>query len=338
MDIDNTLAKLLASRDLTFDEAKGAMEDIVTGKVSDVKLAGWLVALRAKGETALEIAGCASVMREHSQHIKCHDSQAVDIVGTGGSGANTINISTAAAFVAAGAGVTVAKHGNHAVSSRSGSADVLSALGVNINLSPEKTEECLEEVGMAFLYARLLHPAMKHALNARTGLGIRTIFNILGPLTNPAGVKRYVLGVYNNKLCRLLADAGLTLGFEHSLIMHGCDGLDELTNTGPTYICEINKGEILEYNITPEELDIELALPSDLRGGTPEENAMILKDTLSGKLIGPKRDIVVLSAAAAIYMADKSDCWEYAIEKAEESIDSGLALKKLKKLIAFTNL
>jgi anthranilate phosphoribosyltransferase len=336
MKIEESLKKLLDSQNISFAEAEAAMKEIMTGKVSDIKLASWLTALRMKGEMPEEIAGCASVMRECSETIKCEDPKAVDIVGTGGDGANTINVSTASAFVAAGAGVTVAKHGNRAVSSKSGSADVLSEMGVNINISPERMEECLNSQGIAFLFAPLLHPAMKYAMPVRKEMGVRTVFNILGPLTNPAKTKRYVLGVYDDNLCMRIARAALNLDFEHSMIVHGNDGLDELTVTGATHVCELKDKEIMEYKISPEEVGMNLSKPGDLRGGTPKENAEIIRDILSGKHLGAKRDIVILNAAAAIYVADKADCWEYAIEAAEESIESGLALKKLKDLIDFT--
>jgi anthranilate phosphoribosyltransferase len=337
MNIDESLKKLLNLENLSFSEAESAMKEIMTGKVSHIKLASWLTALRMKGESPEEIAGCASVMRECSESIKCEDPKAVDIVGTGGDGANTINVSTAAAFVAAGAGVTVAKHGNRAVSSKSGSADVLGELGVNINISPKRMEECLNSQGIAFLFAPLLHPAMKHAMPVRKELGVRTVFNVLGPLTNPAKTKRYVLGVYDEVLCMSLARAAVNLDFDHSMIVHGSDGLDELTVTGPTHVCELKDKEIMEYKISPEQLGFNLSKLEKLKGGTSTENAEIIREILSGKHSGPKKDIIILNAAAAIYVADKADCWEYAIERAEESIESGLALKKLKALVNFTN-
>lgn len=294
--IDSTLEKLLEFRNLSFDEAENAMEEIMKGEVSPVKLSSWLTALRMKVETPEEIAGCAAGMRKHSKSIVCNDPAAVDIVGTGGDRSFSINISTAAAFIAAGAGVTVAKHGNRSVSSKSGSADVLGALGININTPPEITEECLNSTGIAFLYAPLLHPAVKHAMPVRKELGVRTVFNILGPLANPARVKHYVLGVFNEKLCMPVAKAGLNLGFKRSFIVHGSDGLDEITVTGSTHVCEINGGEVSEYRITPEEFDLPLALPEELKGGTPEENAGILKGILSGKITGAKCNIAILNA------------------------------------------
>jgi len=333
--IENTLAKLIENIDLSFDEAFSAMEEIMTGNAAPVKLAAWLTALRIKGEHPDEIAGCASVMKKYATRIRCDDPFAVDIVGTGGDKSFSINVSTAAAFVAAGAGVTVAKHGNRAVSSKSGSADVLSSLGININASPEKMEECLNKVGISFLFASTLHPAMKNIMPVRRELGVRTVFNIIGPLTNPAGIKRYLLGVYSDKLCFPMARAALGLGYERLLVVHGSDGLDEITVTGPTHVCEVLDKSITEYKISPEQFGMDIAAPQELKGGTPEENAEILKQILTGKIKGAKQDIVILNAAAAIMLADKADSLTDSIKKARESISGGAAYEKLQRMVEF---
>jgi anthranilate phosphoribosyltransferase len=330
---DHNLKKLLNHEDLSFDEAAGSMEEIMKGTVSPVKLAAWLTALRMKGESPREIAGCASIMQKYAKKIHCHYPDAVDLVGTGGDGTHTINISTAACFVAAGAGITIAKHGNRSVSSKSGSADVLEALGININISSEKMEHCLNKTGIAFLFAPLLHPAMKHAMPVRREMGIRTIFNILGPLSNPARVKRLVIGVYEDRLCKLIASSMHDLDIIHGLVVHGNDGLDELTTTGNTHVCEIKKGLSLnDYQLNPKELGIPLAESSDLTGGTAKENAEIILNVLNGDLSGPKLDIILLNAAAAIYVSGKADGWQDSLELAKESVQSGRAIAKLREL------
>ncbi len=337
MSIDDSIKALLAKRDLKAAEAEAAMRLIMKGEVSPVKLSAWLIALRMKGETSAEIAGCAKAMLEQAVKFPKSFPDAVDNVGTGGDGLHTINISTAAAFVASGAGVRVAKHGNRAVSSKSGSADVLSALGVNIALSPEKAGECLEKLGIAFLFAPTFHPAMKHAAPVRKELGVRTIFNILGPLVNPAGAKYAVLGVFSEKLCKTMAEAAQALGFERAMAVHGSDGLDELAVSGSSRVCELRDGAILDYKLSPEELGLPLAATSALVGGTPAENAAILKDILLGKVKGPQRDVVALNAAAAILVSGAADSWLSALKKAEQSIDSGAAAQKLSSLIAMSN-
>ena len=336
MTFDDSFKALLSGSSLSREEAESAMHQIMTGEVLPVKLAGWLVALRIKGETPAEIAGCAAAMR--SQAIKLSESfpDAVDTCGTGGDGLHTINISTAAAFVASGAGVKVAKHGNKAVSSRSGSADVLESLGVNIAAPVESSAKCLREIGLAFLFAPSFHPAMKHAAPVRRELGIRTIFNILGPLSNPAGAKRAVLGVFSDQLCLKMAGAAKELGFERMLAVHGSDGLDEITLSGPTRICEIRDGEICDYLISPSDFGIPRAKTSELCGGSPAENAEQLKAILEGRLKGPKRDVVALNAAAAILVSDIAGSWQEAILKAEDSINSGAASEKLAKLVEAT--
>jgi anthranilate phosphoribosyltransferase len=333
--IDLSLKKLLAGESLAFVGARDAMTEIMGGHVSPVKLAAWLVALRMKGETAAEIGGCAAAMAAHATHIPCADPGAVDIVGTGGDGAGTYNLSTAAALVAAGAGLTVAKHGNRAVSSRSGSADVLAALGVRIELSPDDMAACLHEVGIAFLFAPLLHPAMKHAMPVRRELGIRTLFNVLGPLTNPAGVKRLVVGVYDAALCPILAEACREIGKDHVMVVHGA-GLDELTPVAPARICELRNGALREFILDPADFGVPRCRQEDLVGCTPEANAAMIRDILAGRERGPVRNAVCLNAAAALLVADKAAGWREAFALAEAAIDHGQATAKLDAWVAFT--
>ncbi len=339
MDIIKTsLGKILNSQDLSFNESANAMNEIMTGQVSDILFSSWLTALRMKGESVNEIAGFASIMRKFAHKINCNDKDAIDVVGTGGDGAHTINISTTSAIVAAGAGVTVAKHGNKAVSSKSGSADVFSALGIKIDITPDEMERCVNEIGLAFLFAPKLHPAMKYAMPVRKELGMRSIFNILGPICNPANVKRGLVGVYDKKLCPIIAQALADLGAEHFLVVHGNDGLDEFSIASATYVCEVRNNEITEYEISPEKFGLKTASLKDIEGGLPEENSQIIKDTLSNKITGAKRDVVLLNSAAAIYVSNKTNSWEEAFTLAEKSIDTGNAIKKLEELIKFTTL
>ncbi|MFZ2656060.1 MAG: anthranilate phosphoribosyltransferase [Victivallales bacterium] len=331
-----SLQKLLRNESLTFEEANLAMNEIMEGKVSSIKLAAWLVALRMKGETPEELGGCAAAMNANGIKIHCLDEDVIDTCGTGGDGAGTFNISTAAAFVAAGAGVTVAKHGNRAVSSKSGSADILSELGMNINMSVEDMEYCLNKIGIAFLFAPNLHPAMKHAMPVRIELGIRTVFNIMGPLCNPANARRAVIGVYDRKLCPVMAKAARTLGKEHIMVVHGNDGLDEITTTTTTHICELRNGEILEYEFDPfRTLGLPKAKASDLIGRDPRENANTFKEILSGEANGPLRDIIMLNSAAAIIVSGKSMQWDEAFAFAEKSLSDGHAYSKFKSLVEF---
>lgn len=331
-----SLNLLLEHQDLSRELTEAAFSEIMTGQASAVQVGAWMVAMRMKGETADELAACIDVMRREVHSVHCADKMAVDSVGTGGDGAHTINISTTAAIVAAGAGVTVAKHGNRAVSSKSGSADVLGALGINLEMTPDQMETALNETGFSFLFAPKLHPAMKHAIEPRRELKIRTIFNLLGPMTNPAGVTRAVIGVFNEKYCRLLAEAAAKTGTEHSMFVHGSDGLDEITLTGPTTIITVRHGAIEEELFDPQSLGLNYCRPSDLAGGTPQENADLVKGILDGSVQGPKRDIVALNAAAILMVAEKAECWPEALEKAFQSIDSGAALEKLNTYIGAT--
>ena len=298
-------------------------------------MAGWLTAMHTKGETADELAACISVMRNGAVNIPCEDKLAIDIVGTGGDGHHTYNISTASAFVAAGAGVTVAKHGNRAFSSKSGSADVLSYLGVNTTTTPEIMERGLVEIGMSFLFAPILHPAVKHTVGVRKEMGVRTLFNLLGPMCNPAKVSRGLIGVYSKDYCKLLAESALVLGVDHMIFAHGSDGMDEITICGPTTLFEVKDGSIKEYEVTPQDFGFPIATHDDIRGGTPEENALALRQLLEGQE-GAYRNAVILNAAAGIYTAGKSDSIADAVKLATESIDSGAALEKLNQLAQIT--
>jgi len=336
LSIDNTLNKLLNYQDLSQKEAESAMSEIMNGNFSEVKLAAWLVALRMKGETHLEIAACASVMVRYAEKIYATDNNAIDIVGTGGDCKHTVNVSTAAAIIAAGGGVTVAKHGNKAVSSKSGSADVLTALGLNINISPKHMEACLNKIGLAFLFAPLLHPAMKYAMTTREKLGIRTIFNILGPICNPAGIKRAVIGVYEPRLCRLIAEAAKNLGYKRLMVVHGNDGLDEISTTTTSKICEISNNKILEYEFDPQKYGVAKTTLQKIRGEDSKYNANIIADIFSGKEKGPVKDIIVLNSAAALIVGGITNDWHEALAIAKETINNGQAQKKLQQVVDFT--
>ncbi len=333
--IKDAINLLVQGKDLSEEEMTGSMRDIMEGQATDAQIASFLTALRIKGETVREITGAAKVMREKAKKIKAPE-YTVDTCGTGGDMSNTFNISTTSAFIVAACGVPVAKHGNRSVSSRSGSADVLEALGVKIDLEPEKVEKCLEATGFGFMFAPLFHPAMKYAIGPRKELGIRTIFNILGPLTNPAGAERQVLGVFSDALTEPLAEVLANLGAKHVFVVHGEDGLDEITNTDKTKISELKNKGIDTYFITPEDLGFDRAKKQDLLGGTAEENAKITVDILKGKK-GPKRDIVIMNAAATLLTGDRAKSFIEAAEKASEAIDSGEALKKLEEVKVASN-
>ena len=333
--LQESIKKLSEKQNLMQQEAEQAMNEIMEGRATDAQIAAFLVALRMKGETIDEITACAKIMREKANKISPKANFLVDTCGTGGDGANTFNISTASAFAAAGAGVSVAKHGNKSVSSKSGSADVLQALGVNINLNPKDVETCIEETGIGFMFAPLFHPAMKNVMNARKQLGIRTIFNILGPMTNPAGAKSQLIGVFSPALILDIASAMKNLGSRHVMIVNG-DGLDEISLSSKTKVCELKNSKIEIYDINPEDYGFELKPLNDILGGTPEENAKIIMGVLSGEK-GPKRDIVLLNSAAALLASDKVSSYKDALELAKQSIDSGNALKKLEALRNFTN-
>ena len=334
--IREAISKLIEKNDLTQDEAEDVMNEIMSGNATDVQIAGFLVALRLKGESIDEITACAKVMREKASNINPRVDKLVDVVGTGGDKSNTFNISTASAFVVAGTGVAVAKHGNKSVSSKCGSADVLASLGINIMLEPKDVEKCIEEVGIGYMFAPKFHGAMKYAIGPRKELAIRTVFNILGPLTNPASAEYELMGVFDPSLTEPLAEVLGNLGTKHSLVVHG-SGLDEITISGTTKVSECKDGKVRTYTIDPTDFGIKIADKEDLLGGTADENKEIILDILSGKEKGPKRDVVVLNSAAALLAAEEVDTIPEGIEKANESIDSGKALEKLEKMKEFTN-
>lgn len=333
--IKEAIKMLTQSIHLSEDEMIEAMNDIMEGRSTDAQTASFLTALRIKGETIEEITGAAKVMREKASKIKAPENT-VDTCGTGGDMAHTFNISTTAAIIVAAAGIPVAKHGNRSVSSSCGSADILEALGVKIDLAPQKVERCLEETGFGFMFAPLFHPAMKYAIGPRKEMGIRTIFNILGPLTNPAGAKRQVLGVFSDKLTQTMANVLGNLGIIHAFIVHGEDGLDEITNTGSTKVSELKNGKVETYYITPEDFGFKKAKSEDLTGGTAAENVKITLDILNGTG-GPKRDVTVMNAAAALLAGNAASDFAEAAKKVINTIDSGLALKKLDEIKGVSN-
>ncbi len=329
--IKEAIQALVSGRSLTVEEAASVMEEIMQGEATPAQFAAFVTALRLKGETADEIVGLARTMRAKAIPVITNEP-VVDTCGTGGDGAHTFNISTTAAFVAAGAGLKVAKHGNRAMSSQCGSADVLEALGVRIDLNAAQVQRCLEEVGMGFMFAPVFHPAMKYATAPRREIGIRTVFNILGPLTNPAGARSQVFGVADETSLEKLASVLRGLGGQHALVVHGEDGLDEITVTGKTRVCELNNGSIKSYSISPEDFGLPRAGLDDLRGGTASENAARLRRILAGAP-GPQRDAVVMNAAAVLLAGDRVETLQQGVALAQEVIDSGHALAKLEQLI-----
>lgn len=332
------LARVVEREDLSAAEAEQAMTVILDGQASPTQIGAFLVALRMKGETADEVFGFARAMRDRAVRIPLDSGEEplLDTCGTGGDGSGTFNISTTAAFVVAGAGVRVAKHGNRSISSRCGSADVLEALGVTIAQSAEQTARAVREVGIGFLFAPPLHPAMRFAQPARQELKLRTVFNLLGPLTNPAGARRQLVGTHSVRAAELVAGALARLGSERAFVVHGADGLDEITTTGETLALEVTDGRVLERRLTPEEFGVERASLGDLRGGDREENAAITRRILSGEP-GPRRDIVLVNAAAALVAAGKAVDFAGAMTLAARAIDSGAALARLERLIALSH-
>jgi len=333
--IREAIAKLAEGVMITGNEALLAMRQIMAGEATPAQIAAYLTALRIRGETPEVIAGSATAMREHFTAVEPHADVVVDTCGTGGDGAHTFNISTTVALVVAGAGITVAKHGNRSVSSKSGSADVLEALGVNLSVSPDVMSACLKAIGIAFLFAPALHPAMKHAIGPRREIGIRSIFNILGPLSNPANARYGMLGVYQRSLVPVLAEAAASLGARHLFIVHGHDGLDEITLTGPTEVAEVRDGRVQVSTFDPREHGFALCSAPDLAGGDPQHNAGIIRSILDGHR-GFPRDIVVLNAAVAIVAGQQAGSIKEGIAKAEAAIDSGAARGKLEQLVART--
>lgn len=336
--IQEAIKKIVDKQDLTYEEAYGVMNEVMSGKTSQVQNAAFLAALSTKStkaETIDEISGCAAAMRDHAMKVE-HDMEVMEIVGTGGDGAQSFNISTTAALVAVAGGVKVAKHGNRAASSKCGTADCLEALGVNIDQSPEQCVELLKQVGMCFFFAQKYHTSMKYVGAIRKELGFRTVFNILGPLTNPASPAMQLLGVYDEYLVEPLTKVLIHLGVKRGMVVYGQEKLDEISASAPTTICEFKDGWYRTFTITPEQFGMERCTKEELMGGTPAENAEITRNILSGTITGPKRNAVLLNAGAALYIAGKADTLEAGIQLAGELIDSGAAIKKLEELISAT--
>jgi anthranilate phosphoribosyltransferase len=334
--IKEAIQALAAGKSLSYEEAYFVMGEIMTGEASPAQMGAVLTALSIKGETADEIAGLASVMRNKATHVNLNGIAAIDIVGTGGDGSNSINVSTAAALVAAGAGLKVAKHGNKSATSQCGSADVLTALGVEVSLPAEAVSECVQKVGIGFMFAPAFHPAMKYAAPVRRELGIRTVFNILGPLTNPAGVEHILLGVASEKLVDKMAEVLCRLGTKHGMVIHGKEGLDEISISGKTMVREITNNKVTSsYDVTPESFGLKKANAEGIKGGTAEENAATIMCILDGEK-GTPRDIVVLNAAAALIAGDLTKDRKEAVKLAEDSIDSMQAKDVLERLVVLT--
>ncbi len=344
--IAEAVRALVDRKDLSRIEAAAAMEAIMSGAATNAQIAAFLTALRMKGETVEELIGFAQMMRQKAVKVRTRASEVVgatgtdremliDTAGTGGDASGTFNVSTATAFVVAGAGLKVAKHGNRSVSSLCGSADVVETLGINIELSAAKVARCVDEVGIGFLYAPLLHTAMKHVMAARREMGIRTVFNMLGPLTNPAGANAQVIGVYSDALTEPLARALAELGTLRAYVVHGDDGLDEISNTGPSHISEVREGVVRSSTVRPEDFGLPRSSLQDLRGGDREENAEIVRHVLAAEA-GPRRDIVLMNAAAALVVGGKAHDFKEGVALAAESVDSGAAAAKLAGLIALS--
>lgn len=333
--IKEAIMKLAKGENLTYEMAEAAMDEIMGGEASQVQMSAFLTAMSLKGETIEEITACAAGMRKHCVRL-LHDQEVLEIVGTGGDHSNSFNISTTASLVVSAGGVPVAKHGNRAASSKSGAADCLEALGVKIALEPEKSTEVLKKLGICFLFAQNYHLSMKYVAPVRKELGIRTIFNILGPLTNPAGATMQLMGVYDESLVQPLAEVLSNLGVSRGMVVYGQDGLDEISMSAPTSVCEIRDGKFTSYVITPEELGLQRCSKEELVGGTPKENAEITRRILSGEK-GPKRDAVVINAAAALHIAKEDLSLKEAVAVAKELIDSGKALQQLEEFVRLTN-
>lgn len=333
MNIQDAIKAIVVGRDLSQDEAAAVMEQVMSGEATPAQIAAFLTGLHIKGETDAEIAGMAEIMRAKAVRVY-HDGPVLDTCGTGGDSANTFNISTAAAFVAAGAGATVAKHGNRAMSSKCGSADVLEGLGVNIELDAEGVTRCLHDAGIGFMFAQKFHPAMRYVGPIRREIGIRTVFNVLGPLTNPAHAEYQVLGVASAALAEKLARALSRMGSRHALVVHGTDGVDELSLSAPSLIWEVRAGaEPQRQEITPEELGLERAERSTILGGSVADNVEIVRGILSGELSGPRRDIVLLNAAAALVAAEQAENMIEGIAAARATIESGAATLRMEQMV-----
>ncbi len=333
--IKEAIIKLSQKEDLDIETAEIVMDEIMSGKASNLQIGAYLIALSMKGETIEEITASAKIMRQHALKL-LNDLDVLEIVGTGGDHSNSFNISTTSSIVVSACGVPVAKHGNRAASSKCGAADVLEALGVNISIDVEKAKKVLEEIGICFLFAQKYHSAMRFVAPVRKELSIRTIFNILGPLSNPAGAAYQLMGVYDEALVEPLAQVLLNLGVKRGLVVYGLEGLDEISLVGKTKVCEIRDGWVKNYEIDPRDYGFELCKKEDLVGGTPDENAQIIRDIFAGGK-GPKRDTVVLNSAAALYIGKGDITLERAIEEVKDAIDSGKALAKLNQMIKATN-
>ena len=334
--IKEAILKLAKKEDLTYEMAEAVMNEIMSGEATPVQMSAYLTALSIKGETIDEITASAAGMRAHCIKL-LHNMDVLEIVGTGGDGSNSFNISTTSSLVIAAAGVPVAKHGNRAASSKSGAADVLEALGVNISIPPEKSAQLLKDISICFLFAQNYHVAMKYVAPIRKELGIRTVFNILGPLSNPAGANMELMGVYDESLVEPLAQVMAKLGVSRGMVVYGKDSLDEISMCAPTAVCEIKDGWFQSYELTPEQFGYERCDKSQLTGGSPQENAEITKAILEGREKGAKRQAVCLNAGAALYIAGKADTMEAGVKMAESLIDSGAALKKLEEFIEKSN-
>ena len=334
--IKEAIIKLSKKQDLTYAEAETVMDEIMSGQATPVQMSAYLTALSLKGETIDEITASAAGMRAHCIKL-LHDMDVLEIVGTGGDGSNSFNISTTSSLVIAAGGVPVAKHGNRAASSKSGAADVLEALGVKITLTPERSAEILKKINICFLFAQNYHIAMKYVAPIRKELGIRTVFNILGPLSNPAGANMELMGVYDQALVEHLAQVMVNLGVNRGMVVYGQDSLDEISMCAPTSVCEIKDGKFTSYEITPEQFGYEKCEKGALTGGTPAENAEITKAILKGEERGPKRQAVCLNAGVALYIAGKAASMEEGVKLAEFLIDNGAALKKLEEFVEETN-
>ena len=333
--IKEAILKVYKHQDLTYDEAYQTMDEIMSGEASEVQMSAYLTAMSMKGETIEEITASAKAMRDHCVRL-LNDGEVLEIVGTGGDGSNTFNISTTSSIVISAAGVSVAKHGNRSASSKCGAADVLEELGVNIHITPEKSLQCLKEINLCFLFAQNYHLSMKYVAGVRKELSIRTIFNILGPLTNPAGASMQVLGVYEKDLIEPLTEVLNNLGVKSAMVVYGLDVMDEISTSAKTAVCEIKNGKTMSYEISPEYFDMEFSSKDDLVGGDAKENAKITLSILNGEK-GPRRDAVLLNSAAGLYVAGKVNSLREGVKLAEEIIDSGKALKQLEKFIEVTN-
>lgn len=340
MDMKEALNRIASNLDLSRDEMKQVMRIVMNGEATDAQIGGLLMGLRLKSETIDEITGATEVMRELATKVNINADPLVDIVGTGGDGANLFNVSSAAAFVVAAAGGFVAKHGNRAVSSKSGSADLLEKAGINLDLTPEHVARCVEQIGVGFMFAPAHHGAMKHAIGPRKELGVRTIFNILGPMTNPAGVKRQLIGVFNKALCRPMAEVLHKLGSEHIMVVCSKEGLDEISLASPTHVAELKDGTIREYEITPEDLGIDSQSLVGLTVETSEESLNLIRAAFGrghDDMAEKARDMIALNAGAAIYVAGLSDSLKHGVDMALDAIGSGLAAGKMSELVDFSH-